>query len=346
MKIFISYRRDDTGGRAGRLSDQLTARFGTRDVFQDVRTVVPGHDFTVQVQQAIEASGVVLVLIGPRWLRTAPDEQRTRLDDPDDYVRREVGTALATGAAVVPVLVDGARLPTSGDLPDDVQPLLRRQAFELRDESWHDDVERLVRALEGESAASAAPRRARRWVPLAVVVAAVVVAGIAWAIVAGGDDPEGDDGEVPTGFGTIDADGNVGTCPEPDPDDGWTELDVATDAVAGSDEDGVEYRLTPVGAAVASVDDGWRIIVRVDVANVTEDPTVEPAYVGLGLVGELFVDGLSQGSVQCASVQGNPNIAPGQRAIGTFGYDSGDDPSGATLSLSIADATLEYAVSP
>jgi negative regulator of sigma E activity len=343
VKIFISYRRDDTGGRAGRLSDQLTARFGARDVFQDVRTVVPGHDFTVQVEQAIEASGVVLVLIGPRWLRTAPGDARTRLDDPADYVRREVATALATGAAVVPVLVDGARLPSTDDLPTDVQPLLRRQAFELRDESWHDDVQRLVRALEGEPVAQAVRRP---WIPVVlVVVAALVVAGIAWAI-ASGEDPDDEEGEVPTGFGTIDDDGNVGTCPDPDPDDGWTELDVATSPVEGSDEDGVEYRLTPVAAAVSSVDDEWRIIVTVDVANVTADPSVAPAYVGLGMVGELFVDGLSQGAVQCASVAGNPNIASDQRAVGTFGFDSSVDPSGATLSLSIADATVEYAVTP
>jgi hypothetical protein len=313
-------------------------------VFQDVRTVVPGHDFTVQVQQAIEGSAVVLVLIGPHWLRTAPGDKGTRLDEPDDYVRREVGAALATGAAVVPVLVDGARLPAPGEVPSDVAPLLRRQAFELRDESWHDDVERLVRALEGETAA---PVGRRRWIPVVlVVVAAVAVGGIVWAIVVGGDDPDSDDGEVPTAFGTIDEDGNVGRCPEPDPDDGWTELDVATSAVGASDDDGTEYRLTPLSAAVTSIDDAWRIIIRVDVANVTEDPSVEPAYLGLGLVGELFVDGLSQGSVQCASVEGNPTIEPGQRAIGTFGYTSGVDPSGAGLSLSMADATVEYAAAP
>jgi len=346
VKIFISYRRDDTGGRAGRLSDQLTARFGGRDVFQDVRTVLPGHDFTVQVQQAIEGSAVVLVLIGPHWLRTAPGDERTRLDDPDDYVRREISTALATGAAVVPVLVDGARLPAPAEVPSDIEPLLRRQAFELRDESWHDDVERLVRALEGEPAE---PAERRRWIPaVLVVVAAVVVGSIAWVIAADGDgdDKDSDDGDVPIAFGTLDQDGNVGRCPEPDPDDGWTELDVATSAVGAIDDYGTEYRLTPVSAAVATVDDGWRIIVQVDVANVTEDSSAEPAYVGIGMVHDLFVDGLSQGSVQCSFVRGNPNISPDQRAIASFGYTSSIDPTGVGLTLSMLDTPVEYAAAP
>jgi hypothetical protein len=341
VKIFISYRRDDTGGRAGRLSDQLTAQFGARDVFQDVRTVVPGHDFTVQVEQAIEGSAVVLVLIGPRWLRSTPGDERTRLDETHDYVRREIRTALATGAAVVPVLVEGARLPTPEEVPDDVEALLRRQAFELRDESWHADVERLVRALEGGATSTGEPRR--RWIPVTLLLAvlAVVIGAIVWAA-NGGDDPDGDETEVPIGFGTIDDDGNVGRCPGTDAE-GWNELDVAPVAVESTDEDGNEYLLTPVSAAVLGADDGWRIIVGVEVANMTEDASLEPAYVGLGLVGELFVDGLSQGGAQCASVTGNPNLEPGQRAIGTFGYQSAVDASGGDLQLSIADATVVFA---
>ena len=78
----------------------------------------------------------------------------------------------------------------------------------------------------------------------------------------------------------------------------------------------------------------------------TEDPSIEPAYLGLGLVGELFVDGLSQGAAQCASVQGNPNLGPGQRAIGSFGFDSSVDPGAGGLALTMADATVEFGTAP
>ena len=95
MKIFLSYRRDDTGGRAGRLFDVLVARFGAQNVFQDVSSAAPGFDFTERVEQAIATSDAVLVVIGPSWLDSATADGRRRIDQPDDFVRHEVGSALA-----------------------------------------------------------------------------------------------------------------------------------------------------------------------------------------------------------------------------------------------------------
>lgn len=125
MKIFISYRRDDTAGRAGRLFDVLVARFGARNVFQDVAAIAPGMDFAEQVDEAIAQSDAVLVVIGSEWLTIRGPYGTRRLDEPDDYVRREIGAALAAGVRVVPVLVDGALLPTPDDLPEAARPASR-----------------------------------------------------------------------------------------------------------------------------------------------------------------------------------------------------------------------------
>jgi hypothetical protein len=181
VKVFLSYRRDDTGGRAGRLFDVFVARFGAHNVFQDVNAIAPGLDFAAQVEAAIKASDAVLVVIGPHWLGDLHHDGNRRIDRPDDFVRREVSSALAAGIRVVPVLVDGAPLPSSEELPDDVAPLVLRQAVTLRDASWHTDLDDLVRRLEGEQ--PVAPRR-RRWpIVLAGLAGLLVVALVAVALI-------------------------------------------------------------------------------------------------------------------------------------------------------------------
>ncbi|HEY1279398.1 MAG TPA: toll/interleukin-1 receptor domain-containing protein [Acidimicrobiales bacterium] len=176
MKVFLSYRRDDTGGRAGRLFDLFVARFGPRNVFQDVNAVAPGLDFTAQVEAAIAASEVVLVVIGPNWLGDASGDGNRRIDEAGDFVRQEVSQALAAGIRVVPVLVDGASLPVAEDLPDDLAPLAHRQAVTLRDVSWHTDVNDLIRRLEGEQ--SVTTPRNRRPIVLAAGIVGLLVVGI------------------------------------------------------------------------------------------------------------------------------------------------------------------------
>ena len=94
MRIFLSYRRDDAAPWAGRLADSLAARFGAGSVFQDVVTVRPGERFTDAVDTALDRAEAVLVVLGPRWLSTTDRAGRRRLDDADDYVRREVAAAL------------------------------------------------------------------------------------------------------------------------------------------------------------------------------------------------------------------------------------------------------------
>jgi hypothetical protein len=145
--IFISYRRNDTSQTARQLYKQLSKRFGTSKVFVDVDSITHGRDFRDILDEYIARSGVVLALIGQRWLDVSADGQR-RLDDPDDFVRMELSTALRRDKPVIPILVDAATLPTQAQLPQDLKALPFRHAIFLdREESGRrfSEVESAVR---------------------------------------------------------------------------------------------------------------------------------------------------------------------------------------------------------
>lgn len=144
--LFISYRREDSAGFAGRLADALERDFPAEQVFRDVDDIRPGEDFVRAIEDRLAAVDVMLVLIGPRWLEASRDGRR-RLEAADDFVRLEVRTALALGKPVIPLLVGVACMPAEADLPEDIRPLARRQAFVLSDAGWRTDVERLRAAL-------------------------------------------------------------------------------------------------------------------------------------------------------------------------------------------------------
>jgi len=144
--IFVSYRRDDAAYPAGWLADRLAGRFGAGRVFKDVVSIVPGDDFVDDVMTAVRSCAVLLAVIGVRWLAVTGEDGRRRIDDPEDFVRLEIETALARNVRVIPVLVDGARMPSAADLPAGLQGLARRQALELSPASF--DTSRLLAVLE------------------------------------------------------------------------------------------------------------------------------------------------------------------------------------------------------
>jgi TIR domain len=177
MRVFLSYRRGDVGGYAGRLTDALQQRLGARNVFQDVTAIAPGQDYAAAIDRALDDSDAVLVMIGPGWLTAATPQGAPRLFETDDYVRLEVGGALRRSVRVVPVLVGGASLPAAAELPDELKGLDQRQAVVLHDETWHQDVEGLVRSLRGEPAVPTSQRR--RWLVAGAVAVVLAVVGVA-----------------------------------------------------------------------------------------------------------------------------------------------------------------------
>lgn len=148
QNIFISYRRADSEGSAGRIYDYLQACFGFDRVFMDVTDIGLEEDFVDAIHQAISSCQVVIVLIGPRWHTIKDEMGRMRLEDTHDFVRVEVQAALESGVLVVPVLVHGAKMPEASELPVDLRALTRRNAIELRLRHFERDVEILVTELE------------------------------------------------------------------------------------------------------------------------------------------------------------------------------------------------------
>ena len=155
-KIFISYRRADADWPARWLADRLAGQFGTGVVFQDVDSIRPGDDFAVEIEAAVGSCSVLLALIGPRWLAAESGTGR-RLDDPQDWVRLEIEAAIRRRVRVIPVLLDGARMPVADELPPSLRKLVRRQAVTLSPASL--DIRRLVSALHTALLASAAEER-------------------------------------------------------------------------------------------------------------------------------------------------------------------------------------------
>ncbi len=175
--IFISYRRGDSRADAGRVYDRLSHHFGPDRVFMDVDDIDPGQDFARALRKALENCGALVVLVGPDWADFKDGQGRRKLEQPNDFVRLEVVTALDRGVTLLPVLVGGAGIPEPGDVPAELAPLFRHQAIEISDGRFHADVDRLIEALE--SAGAEPVRPARRSTLRRLGFAAIAVAAVA-----------------------------------------------------------------------------------------------------------------------------------------------------------------------
>ncbi len=152
-KIFISYRRQDSADATGRLHDRLDAEFGRDSVFMDIDSIPFSVDFRKRLNDSVQQTDVLLAVISDRWLDASfdkgPKTGKRRLEDPDDYVRIEIESALSLGIPVVPVLVGRASMPSEADLPGALKELAYKNAAEARSgPTFHVNVDRLIRGLE------------------------------------------------------------------------------------------------------------------------------------------------------------------------------------------------------
>jgi hypothetical protein len=145
--IFISYRRDDTEGEAGRLFDDLTRAFGNENVFMDVAGISPGMDFRRAIENNVASCGVLLAMIGPSWVSITNAAGERRLEDPNDFVVLEIASALKREVPVIPVLVHGAHMPTPDQVPETLKELPYHNSVELSHGRWNSDVQLLIQAL-------------------------------------------------------------------------------------------------------------------------------------------------------------------------------------------------------
>jgi hypothetical protein len=145
--IFISYRRDDAEGEAGRLFDDLTRAFGNDAVFMDVAGIKPGMDFRQAIEDNVASCGVLLAIIGPTWASITGADGKRRLEDPNDFVALEIASALRREVPVIPVLVHGAKMPSADLLPESLRSFSYRNSVELSHARWNSDVQLLEEAL-------------------------------------------------------------------------------------------------------------------------------------------------------------------------------------------------------
>lgn len=143
--IFISYRHDDGDWPVLWLTEKLVEHFGPGAVFQDRLSIRPGDDFVLEIATGAEGCSALLAVIGPHWLGPQGDGRR-RIDNPEDWVRVEIETAISRGVRVIPVLVYGAKMPTASELPESLQGLARKQTVELNPGS--PDIRSLISVLE------------------------------------------------------------------------------------------------------------------------------------------------------------------------------------------------------
>lgn len=147
-KIFISYRRQDTAGESGRLADSLKQHYDASQIFMDIDTIEPGVDFVDVINRGVSSCEVLLAIIGPAWVNITDAQGNRRLDDENDFIRLEIATALKRNIRVIPVLVDGAKMPTKEQLPAELASLSRRNAHEISNTRWCYDVQQLLIILE------------------------------------------------------------------------------------------------------------------------------------------------------------------------------------------------------
>jgi hypothetical protein len=149
-RLFISYRRSDARGTAGRLSDTLGTYFGDNRVFRDIENIEGGEDFGNVIEESLQHADAVIVLIGPQWISIRAEDGTRRLVDPKDWVAQEIASAIQLKKPIFPVLVDGASMPRAEELPEKLKPLVRYNAIAVSDDRWKSDVQRLGKLLSLE----------------------------------------------------------------------------------------------------------------------------------------------------------------------------------------------------
>jgi hypothetical protein len=156
-RIFVSYRRLDSAGYTGRLSDRLALEFGHENLFLDVDNIPLGVNFVKYLRDQVDCCAVLLAVIGPLWLKLRDENDKLLVNKPNDFVRVEIAAALERGIPVVPVLVDGGRIPRKAELPKNLKAITDQNAIQLRHASFHRDVNKLV--VELKSILSTEPQR-------------------------------------------------------------------------------------------------------------------------------------------------------------------------------------------
>jgi len=150
-QFFISHRREESQWSAKSLYDRLCRDFDPKQILMDVDSIALDADYIKAIEKTVAGCDLLIALIGNNWLSSKDEQGGRRLDNPEDFVRVEIGTALKRDILVIPVLVDGASMPRSTDLPEDLKSLSRRNALRITDTSFDGDCPRQKNFLANNS---------------------------------------------------------------------------------------------------------------------------------------------------------------------------------------------------
>jgi thioredoxin len=150
-QIFLSYRREDSAGYTGRIQDRIRRDLGNV-LFVDVDAVPLGVNFVKYLHEEVARCAALLAVIGSRWLDARDDDGKRRVDNPNDFVRVEIGAALQRNIPVIPILVDGVKIPRANQLPKVLKELAVRNALDVRHASFHSDMDKLITYLKRQLA--------------------------------------------------------------------------------------------------------------------------------------------------------------------------------------------------
>lgn len=175
--IFINYRRSLNVKDAQLLQRSLESHFGKKGVFLDVSGLEGGDHWLHALERQVDVSAAMVALIGSDWIDAKDEKGQRRLENPYDFVRFEISRAFLRGIPVLPVLIDGARMPDVTELPSHLAQLTFSQAMLLRSESVKDDADKIARRLR-DLIMTAKPRRAVPVWLAGLSVAATLAGGI------------------------------------------------------------------------------------------------------------------------------------------------------------------------
>jgi len=148
--ILISYRRDDSAAEAILLKKYLEEELDKDLIFMDTQSIEAGSIWPDELENAIKAAKVVIIVIGKKWLKIADEDGRRRIDNPNDWVRKEIEKAKKVNAVMIPVLVDGATLPREKALPEAISFLSKRMYIPIRRDYWEHDISLLLKQIENQ----------------------------------------------------------------------------------------------------------------------------------------------------------------------------------------------------
>lgn len=147
-RIFINYRRKDSEGYVGRIADHLSNHFDANDIFMDVDSIPAGENFVKVIEKGVRECEVFIAVIGTEWLDIKDENGKRRLTQAGDHVRLEIVTALAENKKIIPILLQGAKMPTKAQLPKALRPLTNLNAIYITHNRFKEDVMHLVEAIK------------------------------------------------------------------------------------------------------------------------------------------------------------------------------------------------------